>query len=108
MYPIVCRAVSLLLLCLLATNANAGMYTGFEADNEGGRTSFLGFQKGGERIVYDLFFADLDYRYIDNGSTISVNQKSVTPTVGIRRQAHWSTTVLFGPTFLLKEENKGR
>jgi len=82
------------------------MYTGFEADNEGGRTSFLGFQTG-ERVVYDLFLADLDYRYIDNGATVSVNQKSVTPVLGIRRYGRWNKTFLIGPTFLLKEEDKG-
>jgi len=82
------------------------MYTGFEADNEGGRTSFLGFQTG-ERVVYDLFLADLDYRYIDNGSTVSVNQKTITPVLGIRRYGRWSKTFLIGPTFLLKEQDKG-
>jgi len=102
----VCRGIPLILSCLLTNNVSASAYAGFETDNEGGRTSFIGFQSG-KRIVYDLFLADLDYRYIDNGSTVSVNQKSVAPVVGIRQYARWSTTILIGPTFLIKEEYNG-
>jgi len=105
MYLIV-RRVLPLVLCLLAENACAVVYTGFETDNEGGRTSFIGFQTG-KQIVYDLFLSDLDYRYIDNGATVDVNQKTVTPVLGIRRYGRWSKTFLIGPTFLLKDEDKG-
>lgn len=104
-----CR--SLLLLCVLAPGAQAGFYGGYESNDEGGRISFLGMQgssdiQGGAGIVYEVFLADLDYRYLDQGITVSANQKIIAPVVGLRRDGDWQTAVTVGPVFIDKTERR--
>jgi hypothetical protein len=97
------QCCSLALLCALAQDAHAGFYGGYESDGEGGGIAYLGMQGGGE-VVYEVFLADLDYRYIDRGSTVSANQKIVAPAAGLRWNGDWRTTVMIGPSFVDKTE----
>ncbi len=97
-----CR--NLVLLCALAPGAQAGFYGGYESDGEGGRIAFLGMQGGDDLVVYEVFLADLDYRYINQGFTVSANQKIVAPLVGLRRDGDWRASVMVGPSFIDKTE----
>lgn len=91
-------------LNLMAGDAHAGAYTGFDSDNEGSRLYFLGIQ-GGDRLIYELFLGDLDYEYLDGGSTVKVNQQIITPTIGMRWSGRWSFSLSAGPSVTIKTKN---
>ena len=66
----------------------------------------MGIQ-GGDGLVYELFVGDIAYKYLDSGATVKVNQKIITPTIGIRRSGQWNFSASVGPTYNIKKEDNG-
>lgn len=97
----------LLLGCLAAGAADAGVYAGFQGNGEHNRIAYAGAvaMRGG--AFYELFAARLEYRY-DDGGTVFAEQYIVTPAVGMRWEDGWSIGLALGPSFVAREEEGTR
>lgn len=92
---------------LIAVPAHAGVYAGAQENGEDNRIVYAGAQViRGERF-YELFAAQLEYRYVDGGE-VRAEQRIVTPAVGLRWQDGWGLTAAIGPTFVSREEEGAR
>lgn len=101
------RFVWVLAGCLAAGAADAGVYAGYQENEEEDRIAFAGMVLVRDSRFYELFAARLKYRY-DSGGEVRADQFIVTPSVGLRWEDGWSISGSVGPSFVSREEEGAR
>jgi hypothetical protein len=103
-YAFLIFAVSIFFL-LASSAESAGLFTGAEVDDESQRFLYAGAQTDGKYFL-QIFAADLNYDFKDNGIIREATSKWITPAIGFRTRGSLSLSVVAGPTFREKKEEQ--